>query len=92
LDAVDLKSPTTARRLFSTVEWFGITVATFMADFWLRLYYGMCFIHLLPLPPYPTACPPPTHPPSQYACPEISAHLKKSVQKPLKPAFMDSQG
>jgi len=35
------------------------------------------------------ACPPLTHPPPHYACPEISAHLKKSAQKLLKPAFMD---
>jgi len=60
LDAVNLKlAPTTARHLFSTVEWFGITVAAFMADFWLRVHYGMCFILLLP---QTTACPPPTQP------------------------------
>jgi len=88
LDAVSQKlALTTARHLFSTVEWFGTTVATFMADFWLRVHYGVCFIHLQP---HLTARPPPTHPRPCYIHPEISAHLKKSVQKPLKPAFMDS--
>jgi len=88
LDAVGLKlAPTTARRLFSTVEWFGITVAAF----WLKVHYGMCFIlhPLLPSAPLPSR-PPPNHPPLCYVRPEISAHLKKSAQKPLKPAFMDS--
>ena len=41
--------------------------------------------------------PPPHHPPSshqptftlRYAHPEISAHLKKSAQRPQKPALMD---
>jgi len=75
LDAVDLKlAPTTVRRLFSTVEWVGITVATFMANFWLRLHYGVYFILL---PPHPTAHPPPTYPSPCYARPEISAHLNK---------------
>jgi len=79
MDAVDLKlAPTTARRLFSTVEWFGITLASFMADFWLRVHYGICFIHV---PPRPIARPPPTHSPPCYACPEISAHLKKNQLK-----------
>jgi len=63
------------------VEWFGITVAAFMADFWLRVHYGMCFI-LLPL--CPTTHLPPTHPPSCYAYPEISAHLKKISSKAIK--------
>jgi len=74
------------------VEWFGIIVATFMADFWLRVHYGVCFILLPPLSPpiCPTACLPPTHSPPCYTRPEIIAHLKKSAQKPLKPAFMDS--
>jgi len=78
LDAVDLKlAPTTARRLFSAMEWFGITVAAFMADFWLRVHYGVCFILL---PPCPTAQSPPTHPPPCYTCPEISAHLKNQLK------------
>jgi len=54
-------SPSHVRHLFSTVEWVGITVATFMADFWLRVHYGVCFILLLPFPPHPTLLPP-THP------------------------------
>jgi len=63
LDAVDLKlAPTTARHLFSTVEWFGITVVAFMADFWLRVHYAVYFILLLPLLPHTTTHPPPTHP------------------------------
>jgi len=79
---VDLKlALTTAKHLFSTVEWFGITVATFMVDFWIRLYYGVCFIHL---PPRPTARPPSTYPPLRYAYPEISAHLKKISSKAVK--------
>jgi len=40
------------------VEWFGITVAAFMTDFWLRVHYGVCFIRL---PLCPTTRPPPTH-------------------------------
>jgi len=55
-------------------------MASFMVDFWLRMHYGMCFILLLPLP---ITYLPPTHPPPRYACPEISAHLKKSAQKPI---------
>jgi len=78
---------TTARRLFSTLEWFGITVTVFMVDFWLRVHCGVCFILL---PSHPTTRPSSTHPPPHYANPKISAHLKKSAQKPLKPAFMDS--
>ena len=31
-----------AKCLSCTVEWFGITVATFTANFWLTMYYGMC--------------------------------------------------
>jgi len=65
----------------------GIIEAAFMADFWLRMHYGTCYICL---PPHPKAHPPPTHPPPHYAHPEISAHLKKSAQKLLKPAFMYS--
>ena len=85
MDAVDLKlAPTTVRRLFSTVERVGITVATFMADFCLGLHYGVCFILLPPLPPPPTAPPPPTRPPPRYARPEISAHLKKICSKAVK--------
>jgi len=72
------------------MEWFGITVAAFIADFWLRVYYGVCFILLPSLPPHPTAHPPPIHLPPCYTHPEISVHLKKSAQKLLKPAFMDS--
>jgi len=42
-----------------------------------------------PTPPTPPHHLPSSHPPPHYACPEISAHLKKSAQKPRKPAFMD---
>jgi len=66
------------------VEWVGITVATFMADLWLKLHYGVCFILLPPLPPHPTTHPPPTHPPPCYAHPEISAHMKKICSKAVK--------
>jgi len=91
LDAVDLNlAPTTAIHLFSTVEWFGITVATFVADFWLNVHYGVCFILLPPLSPHPTTHLLPVHLPHTMALPKISAHLKKSAQKPLKSAFMDS--
>ena len=58
MDAVDLKlAPTIAKRLSSTVEWLGTTVATFTANYWLTLYY-VCILstsHSTPLPTHPHA-------------------------------------
>ena len=77
MDAVDLKLiPTIARCLFSTVEWFEITVATFHGKFLVNSVPWSVFY---PPPAPPSVLLQPTHPHAIYARPEISSHMKQSA-------------